>query len=143
MDDTTPKTTNWLGFILIAVFIIFVLGLIGYLFLNRNSTNKTVNNTTISKTSTASVSITKTGFSPAEINITKGTAVIWTNNDSFAHQVAADPHPLHNSITGFTLSPVLNAGDSTSFIFDKTGTFGIHDEKNPLNKSFQMKVIVK
>lgn len=144
MDETSSKTTNWLAFILIAVFVIFLVGLFGYLFLNnRASSPKTANKVAAGQIQTVSISITKTGFIPEQINIKKGTAVVWVNNDTAIHQIAADPHPLHKSIAGLTLSPVLNTGDSTSFVFDKTGTFGVHDEKNPLNKSFQMKVVVK
>lgn len=92
---------------------------------------------------TALVSITSSGLSPATITIKAGTQLTWTNNDSKPHQPAADPHPLHNSIAGFDSDTILQSGDSLSFKFETPGTYTYHDHLNPLNKHYQGTIIVK
>lgn len=90
---------------------------------------------------TADVSISTGGFMSATLQIAVGTQVVWTNNDTQPHQVAADPHPLDNSITGFDSTQILQKGDSYSFTFTKMGTYHYHDHLNPL--TLQGTVIVK
>lgn len=76
------------------------------------------------------VSIEGFAFSPEEITIKKGTKVTWTNKDAAAHQIAANPHPLHTSLPELT-SPILAQRESYSFIFQKTGTIGYHCHLHP------------
>jgi plastocyanin len=80
----------------------------------------------------AIVSITNQGFSPSTLLVKPGTAVTWTNSDSQPHEVAADPYPKNNSIPGFDSTQVLQAHDSYSFKFEKSGTYHYHDQLNPL-----------
>ena len=98
---------------------------------------------TVTVPATASVLITKDGLSPATITIKEGTQLTWTNNDSFSHQPAADPHPLNNSIEGFDSNTTLLPGDSLSFTFESPGTYTYHDHLNPLNKRYQGTAIVE
>lgn len=79
---------------------------------------------------THTVSIEGFAFSPEEITIKKGTKVTWTNKDAAAHQIAANPHPLHTSLPELT-SPILAQGESYSFTFQKTGTIGYHCHLHP------------
>lgn len=91
---------------------------------------------------TANVSITSSGFVPGSIGVSPNTQIIWTNNDTVAHQVAADPHPGHTSITDFDSDVVLQPGDSTSFIFETSGTYTVHDDQKLNNPSFTQTIIV-
>ncbi len=59
------------------------------------------------------VNIQNSAFSPAEITITKGTAITWTNLDITAHTATG---------TGFD-SGALQQGQSWSHAFNDTGTF--------------------
>ncbi|MEX1059037.1 MAG: dockerin type I domain-containing protein [Candidatus Saccharimonadales bacterium] len=92
---------------------------------------------------TGAVSITSSGFVPATISIKAGDQVAWTNNDSVAHQVAADPHPAHDSITDFDSSIALQPGDSLSFFFETTGSFKLHDESNPSDSRYRLTIVVE
>lgn len=92
---------------------------------------------------TANVTINEKGFSPATLTVKAGTQVTWTNSGKKPHQVAADPHPLNNSIEGFDSNTTLLPMDSESFVFEDKGTYTLHDHLNPLNKSYQMKVVVE
>ena len=81
--------------------------------------------------SSAAVSITASGFVPNTIFVKPGTRVSWTNQDAKAHQLAADPYPRDDSIPNFNNELVLQANDSYSFVFSKTGTYHYHDQLNP------------
>jgi plastocyanin len=146
METENKQHTNWLAFFLIIVFVVLLAVLIGYLYLNKGkatSTTTTTSTTPTTKTTpvtTANVSITKDGFVPATIQIKKGGQVTWTNTDSTSHQVITDPHPAHINLKDLDSDP-LGQGDSFTFTFEKAGTYGYHDEMNPLK--FKGAVIVK
>lgn len=88
---------------------------------------------------TVIISITDSGFSPNSITITKGDSVKWINNSSVPSHPASDPHPAHNGYptTGgcvgstFDACSALQPGDSWTFKFDFTGSWGYHDHVNP------------
>ena len=146
METENNQRTNWLAFLLIAVFVVLLVALVGYLYLNKGKTTSTT--TTTSTTSSAkttpvlaaTVTITKDGFVPATIQVKKGSQVTWTNTDGATHQVVTDPHPAHTNLKSLDSDP-LGQGDSFTFTFEKTGTYGYHDEMNPLK--FKGTVIVK
>jgi len=68
----------------------------------------------------AAVSIENFAFSPDTLTVKAGTTVVWTNNDSTAHNI---------KIADFT-SPKIAAGETFEYKFDSPGTFdyscGIH-----------------
>jgi len=72
---------------------------------------------------TLSVSIKKSGFSPSTATLAYGAKVTWTNNDTTTHQIVAND--------GSFASPVLGAGKSYSFTFNRSGKFGYHDALHP------------
>jgi plastocyanin len=80
---------------------------------------------------TANISITANGFNPKEIKITKGTKVVFTNNDTAQHWPASNPHPLHTLYPGFDALKGLAQGETYTFTFDKVGNWGYHDHLNP------------
>ena len=69
---------------------------------------------------TKAVDITNKGFSPNKVTINLADTVTWTNKDTSQHQVVADQNK-------FTSSPMLQAGQSYSFTFTKSGAFSYHD----------------
>jgi plastocyanin len=79
----------------------------------------------------AQVSILKEGFTPQTITIAKNQQVTWINQDENPHQVASDPHPIHDGLAGFDSEEPLAKGDSFSFIFEEVGTYTYHDHLNP------------
>ncbi len=64
---------------------------------------------------TASVSMKNIAFNPADITVSKGTKVTWTNDDSVAHTATAD--------NGMFDSGNMDPGKSFSFTFSQTGSF--------------------
>jgi plastocyanin len=75
---------------------------------------------------TATVSIKRTGFSPASVTINQNDAVTWTNNDTINHQVVANG--------GQFASPILGPGKSWTRTFRNGGTFRYHDSLHPTLK---------
>src|SRR3990172_6766631 len=64
------------------------------------------------------VSIAGFAYNPAEITISKGTTVIWTQNDAANHTVTSD--------TGLFDSGNLTTGQTFSLTFNEIGTFKYH-----------------
>lgn len=93
----------------------------------------------IDKTYVVIVTYADSGFSPSEITIPKGSAVIFRNYSSKKMRVASNPHPAHNEYpaTGGCVGSAFDSCDnipqkvSWSFVFDSPGTWGYHDHLNP------------
>jgi len=64
------------------------------------------------------VSISGYAFNPSSLNVSTGTTVTWTNNDSVTHTVTSD--------TNAFSSGDLNPGQTYSYTFNQAGTFAYH-----------------
>lgn len=71
----------------------------------------------------ASVAARNIAFEPAELTVTTGSTVKWTNHDGVAHTVTADD--------GAFDSGALLEGETFSQTFDSPGTFAYHCEIHP------------
>lgn len=74
------------------------------------------------------VDYTDTGFSPNSLTVKKGTTVNFLNKSSSPMWIASNPHPIHTDLPGFDQK---SPGDTYSFTFDKVGTWGFHNHRNP------------
>src|SRR5712691_8561504 len=70
-------------------------------------------------TATATVQITKTGFTPASVTINVNDSVTWHNADTVNHQVVANG--------GQFASPILEPGKTFTHKFTVGGTYRYHD----------------
>jgi plastocyanin len=97
-----------------------------------NATNATATGASGGNTTTSSVSIvpgastlTTDAYSPNPIQVSVGTTVTWTNNDSQPHTVTSgsngQPDNKFNSSPNFT--PLLNPGQTFSFTFTQAGEY--------------------
>jgi plastocyanin len=77
----------------------------------------------VGSAATKGVSIKRSSFSPATVNITAGDTIRWKNDDTHNHQVV--------STTGTFASPVLRPGRTYSFKFDVAGTYRYRDALVP------------
>jgi len=94
----------------------------------------------ISNSAGAKVIITDKGFIPDHVRIPRGTAVTWVNEGERPHWPASDIHPAHkqypsngNGCIGSNFDSCLGLanGEAYFFIFDKAGTWGVHDHLYP------------
>jgi plastocyanin len=76
----------------------------------------------------ADVSINNFSFSPVSVAINKGMTVVWTNNDSIGHTIAADS----GNGPG---SGVVNPGETYAFTFNTPGIFSYHCSIHPSMKA--------
>ena len=77
----------------------------------------------VGSAATKGVSIKRSSFSPATVNIVAGDTIRWKNNDTHYHQVV--------STTGTFASPVLAPGRTYSFKFEVAGTYKYRDALVP------------
>lgn len=71
------------------------------------------------------VQLSQIKFQPMEIGISKGTKVIWTNDDEVEHYVNTDSHPAHTYYPSQN-SKALKKGDTFSTTFDTPGIYPYH-----------------
>jgi plastocyanin len=81
----------------------------------------------------ATVRITEDGFQPQTLKVKAGTTIVWTNDDTEPHRVAANPYPSHKSLPELDSKTGFDTKGTYRFTFNKPGTFGYHDELNPGN----------
>lgn len=106
------------------VFIIAVIVTAAVSFFIRNDDN--VNDAPVE----VRVSITEEGFSPATVSIERGMTVVWVNETATTHQVGANPYPDASSLPELKSGDIA-PGESYSYTFNASGTFGYADYTNP------------
>jgi plastocyanin len=98
---------------------------------NNSATNSTSTNSNTQSSqnseSTAANTITysSSGFSPKTLTVKAGDKVTIKNTSSNTIQFDSNPHPIHTDDEDLNAG-VVEAGQSTSFTANKTGTFGYH-----------------
>jgi plastocyanin len=80
------------------------------------------------KTGTLILTIAGFAFTPADISVTAGTAVTWTNSDQTTHTATADDGK------AFDCRPI-GAGASMTFTFATPGTYAYHCAIHPTMKA--------
>ena len=79
------------------------------------------------------IKISNLSFNPETVTISKGSKVIWTNNEAVIHTITSDNGE-------FTSSGQLNQGQSYEFTFADSGEFPYHCTPHP---NMTAKIIVK
>ena len=80
----------------------------------------------------AAVSIRNYAFSPNQLTVTRGTTVIWTNNDPVGHTVTSDDGKFNSGI--------IASAKTFSYTFNASGTYAYYCTIHPYMKA---EVIVK
>lgn len=86
------------------------------------------------------VQIEDDGFHPQTLSIDAGDTVKFENKSSDDAWPASNVHPTHLLYPGFDAKKPLLPGDSYSFTFTKTGSWGYH---NHLEPDVQGTIVVK
>ena len=85
------------------------------------------------------VVLSDSGFAPRQVTIPEGAKVTWVIDGKSAHWPASNNHPTHTIYpeSGGCIGSKLDAckamkkGEKFSFVFEKTGTWGMHDHLYP------------
>jgi plastocyanin len=77
------------------------------------------------------VHYTDSGYSPASIEVSVGTAVTFVNDSTQSMWTASDPHPVHTNFSAFDAKRGYKQGVSYSFTFAKAGTYTYHNHLVP------------
>lgn len=80
------------------------------------------------------VSFTIDGFSPANVEISKGTTIIFTNDSTKPMWVASDNHPHHDILPELDQKGVAMPTETYEFTFDKLGSWPYHNHLIPTQK---------
>ncbi len=75
-----------------------------------------------------SITYSDSGFSPSMVSVPAGTKITFVNESSSQITLTADKN---QSAAGFATSNQLFSGDTYSFTFTQTGTFGYHNAAKP------------
>lgn len=76
------------------------------------------------------ITYTETGFSPDNLTIKSGDTTIFQNDSARAFWPASNDHPVHYKYSEFDPKKIIPAGESWSFTFTKSGTWGYHDHRS-------------
>ncbi len=131
----------------IVVGLIVAVGLVWFVFSRQSgdsSTNPSVNETDfpvgaktdpgIKEPQVALITYTDSGFSPTTVLINAGDSVAFKNESSRTFQPATDPHPVHTGLSGFDARTAVPVGQTYTFTFDQSGSWGFHDHLDSAKK---------
>jgi plastocyanin len=83
-------------------------------------------------TTGTTVTISSSGVSPTQVNISQGTRVLFVNNDTKPHNMASDPHPEHTDCPPINDVGLLQPGQSRETgNMNTIRTCGFHDHDDP------------
>lgn len=73
------------------------------------------------------VAYTDSGYSPKEVTIKAGTAVVFVNQSSVGMWTASAVHPTHQLLPGFDQLKEVAKGGTYEYTFEKVGTWKYHN----------------
>lgn len=76
----------------------------------------------------ATITLTSAGLEPATVTVSAGQSVLFVNNDTVAHDMASDPHPVHNDCPAINSVGSLAPGQSRATgALNVVRSCGFHD----------------
>ena len=92
----------------------------------------------------ATITISSSGVSPSQVTIAVGQSVTFVNNDTRAHTMNSDPHPVHNNCPSINSVASISPGQSKSTLgFAGTGSCGFHDHNDSANTSLMGRIVIQ
>ena len=93
---------------------------------------------------TNTITITASGVSPKDVQITAGTRVLFVNSDSRSHNMASDPHPEHTDCTEINQVGLLAVGQSRETgNLNAVRTCRFHDHDLPNSASLSGAIVIR
>ena len=92
------------------------------------------------------VTITSSGLSATQINVTAGARITFVNNDTRSHNMTSDPHPEHNDCPEINTVGLLQPGqrrESGNLVSVRTCGFHDHDDPPPAGARWTGRITVR
>ena len=92
------------------------------------------------------ITITSSGVSPTQVNISQGARVLFVNNDSKSHNMASDPHPEHTDCPPINNVGLLQPGErreTGNMTTVRTCGFHDHDDPPPGGNKWTGKIVIQ
>jgi plastocyanin len=93
--------------------------------------------------SSITVTITSAGLNPKAITASKGSTVLFVNNDSVTHFPASNPHPVHTDCPEITVGSLTPGQSKATQVLNNVRTCGFHDHDDPQNDKFKGTITVQ
>ena len=90
------------------------------------------------------ITISRTGASPRNLTVPRGSQVTFVNNDTVTHQMYSDPHPEHTDCPEFDSVGQLRPGQSrqtTNLVITRTCLF--HDHIDFMNNTLKGSIVIQ
>ena len=90
------------------------------------------------------ITITRTGASPRNLTVPRGSQITFVNNDTIVHQMYSDPHPEHTDCPEFDSVGQLAPGQTrqtTNLVTSRTCLF--HDHIDFANNTLKGAVVIQ
>jgi plastocyanin len=95
-------------------------------------------------TSTTTITIANNAVSPKTITVPRGTQVTFVNNDTQAHDMNSDPHPIHTDCPEINQVGFLVAGQSKQTgALNIARTCGYHDHNQDTVESLKGSIVIQ
>ena len=94
----------------------------------------------------ATITITTSGVSPAQVTVSAGSRVLFVNNDTKSHNMASDPHPEHTDCPEINAVGLLQPGQSRetgNLNTVRTCGFHDHDDPPPGGEKWRGKIVIQ
>ena len=93
---------------------------------------------------TPTITIANNAVTPKNINVTRGSRVMFVNNDNQAHDMESDPHPIHTDCPEINQVGFLSAGQSRQTgTLNTARTCGYHDHNRDMVESLQGTITIQ
>lgn len=117
-------------------FLLICLFIVGYFQVNQKETvkTKTQESVAINGKVTAKIIMQDDKYTPNEVTIKAGEAIIFVNKSSSNRWPASNIHPSHELYPEFDPKRELKPGESWTFTFKNTGKWRMHDHLAPYIK---------
>lgn len=94
--------------------------------------------------SATTITIANNTVSPKNITVPRGSQVTFVNNDTQAHDMESDPHPIHTDCPEINQVGFLNPGQSRrTGILNVVRACGYHDHNRDMVESLQGTITIQ
>ena len=97
-------------------------------------------------TTDPTVTLTASGMSATQINVSPGTRITFVNNDARPHNMTSDPHPEHSDCTEINTVGLLQPGqrrETGNLVAIRTCGFHDHDDPPPGGARWSGRITVR